>query len=54
MFQKIGIILFLSITVHLCSFGQSAITSKQLSLAETALLDFITSDSIKPKIWGNT
>jgi hypothetical protein len=46
MFRKIGIILFLSITVHLCSFGQSAITSKQLSLAETALLDFITSDSI--------
>jgi hypothetical protein len=46
MFRKIGIILFLSIIVQLHSFGQSDITSKQLSLAEHALLDFITSDSV--------
>lgn len=46
MLRKIGIILFLSIIVQLHSFGQSDITSKQLSLAEHALLDFITSDSV--------
>jgi hypothetical protein len=46
MLRKIGIILFLSIIVQLHGFGQSDITSKQLSLAEHALLDFITSDSV--------
>jgi len=46
MLRKIGIIVFLSIIVQLHSFGQSDITSKQLSLVEHALLDFITSDSI--------
>jgi hypothetical protein len=46
MLRKIGIIVFLSIIVQLHGFGQSDITSKQLSLAEHALLDFITSDSV--------
>jgi hypothetical protein len=46
MLRKIGTIVCLSVIVQLQSFGQSDITSKQLSLAEHALLDFITSDSI--------
>jgi hypothetical protein len=46
MFQKIGILLFLLISAHLYSFGQSDNSSKQLSLAEHALLDFITTDSV--------
>jgi hypothetical protein len=46
MLRKIGTIVCLSVIVQLQSFGQSDITSKQLSLVEHALLDFITSDSI--------
>jgi hypothetical protein len=46
MLRKIGTIVCLSVIVQLQSFGQSDITSKQLSLAEHALLDFITSDSV--------
>jgi hypothetical protein len=46
MLRKIGIILFLLIVVQFNSFGQSDITSKQLSLVEHALLDFITTDSV--------
>jgi len=46
MLRKIGTIVFISVIVQLHSFGQSDITSKQLSLVEHALLDFITSDSI--------
>lgn len=46
MLRKIGTIVCLSVIVQLHSFGQSDITSKQLSLVEHALLDFITSDSI--------
>jgi hypothetical protein len=46
MLRKIGIIVFFSLIVQLYSYGQSDITSKQLSLAEHALLDFITSDSL--------
>ena len=46
MLRKIGTILFLLLIVQLYSFGQSDITSKQLSLEEHALLDFITSDSV--------
>ena len=46
MHQKIGTILFIFLNVSFYSFGQSDINSKQLSLAEHALLDFITSDSV--------
>ncbi len=46
MFRKIGIILFLFLNVYLFSFGQADMTGKQLSLAEHAFLDFITTDSI--------
>ena len=46
MLRKVGIILFLFLNVHLFSFGQADITVKQLSLAEHALLDFITTDSV--------
>ena len=46
MLRKIGILLFLFLNVQLYSFGQPDISSKQLSLAEHALIDFITSDSI--------
>ena len=46
MLRKNGIILLLFLNVCLHSFGQPDITSKQLSLAEHALLDFITSDSV--------
>ena len=46
MLRKIGIILFLFLNVHLFSFGQADMTGKQLSLAEHAFLDFITTDSI--------
>ena len=46
MLRRIGIILFLAITVHFYSIGQSDILNKPLSLAENALLDFITADSI--------
>jgi len=46
MFRKIRIILFLLLVVQNNSFGQSAIMSKQLSLAELALLDFISTDSV--------
>jgi hypothetical protein len=46
MHQKIGTILFIFLSVSFYSFGQSDINSKQLSLAEHALLDFITSDSV--------
>jgi len=46
MLRKIGTIVCLSVIVQLHSFGQSDITSKQLSLVEHSLLDFITSDSI--------
>ena len=46
MLQKIGTILFIFLNVSFYSFGQSDINSKQLSLAEHALLDFITSDSV--------
>jgi hypothetical protein len=46
MLRKIGIILFLFLNLHIYSFGQADMTGKKLSLAEHALLDFITSDSI--------
>jgi hypothetical protein len=46
MFKKFVFILFLSSFVHLYSFGQPDISKKTLSLAEHALLDFITSDSV--------
>ena len=46
MLRRIGIILFLAITVHFYSIGQSAILNKPFSFAENALLDFITSDSV--------
>lgn len=45
MLRKIGIILFIFLNLHLYSFGQADMSNKQLSLAEHALLDFITSDS---------
>jgi hypothetical protein len=46
MLRKIGIILFLFLNLHIYSFGQADMTGKKLSLAEHALLDFITSDSV--------
>jgi hypothetical protein len=46
MFNRIGIILFLSFVIQFHSFGQSELSSKSLSLAEHALLDFITTDSV--------
>ena len=46
MFKRIGVVLFLSFVVQFYSFGQSELTNKSLSLAEHALLDFITSDSV--------
>ncbi len=46
MLRKIVILLFLLVLVQKISFGQSDITNKQLSLAEHALLDFITTDSV--------
>ena len=46
MLRKIVILLFLLVLVQKISFGQFDITNKQLSLAEHALLDFITTDSV--------
>lgn len=46
MFKRIGIILFLSFVIQFHSSGQSELSSKSLSLAEHALLDFITTDSV--------
>ena len=46
MVKRFLLILFLFSLVHLYSFGQPDITKKSLSLAERALLDFITSDSV--------
>jgi hypothetical protein len=46
MLQKIGIVIFASVIVHLHSFGQSAVSIKSASLPEQALLDFITADSV--------
>jgi hypothetical protein len=46
MFKRIGVILFLSFVIQFSSFGQSELTNNSLSLAEQALLDFITSDSV--------
>jgi hypothetical protein len=46
MFKRIGIILFLSFVIQSYSSGQSELSSKSFSLAEHALLDFITSDSV--------
>ncbi len=46
MLRKIVILLFLLVLVQKISFGQSDITNKQLSLAEHALLDIITTDSV--------
>ena len=46
MIKRIGVILFLSFVIQFYSFGQSDLTSKSFSLAEHALLDFISSDSV--------
>jgi hypothetical protein len=46
MLRKIVILLFLLVLIQKISFGQSDITNKQLSFAEHALLDFITTDSV--------
>ena len=46
MLQKFVLILFLSVFVHLNSFGQATISNKSLSLAERSFLDFITADSV--------
>jgi hypothetical protein len=46
MLQRFVIILFFFSFVHLYSFGQPDITNKSLSLAEYAMLDFITADTV--------
>ena len=46
MFKRIGVLLFLSLVIQFYSFGQSELSSKSLSLAEHALLDFVTSDTV--------
>lgn len=46
MFQKSVFILCLSMMLQLHSFGQSGIINNSISLAEHALLDFITADSV--------
>ena len=46
MFKRFVYILLMFIFVHFDSYGQPDITNKALSLAERALLDFITTDSV--------
>lgn len=46
MFKRFVYVLLISIFVHFNSYGQPDITNKALSLAERALLDFITTDSV--------
>ena len=46
MFKRIGIIVLLPFVIQFYCFGQSELTSKSFSLAEHALLEFITTDSV--------